>query len=1180
MLTVTPGNSYAIVVGAGGAVGSGVAGGAGGDTTFAATLVVAKGGAGGGLAAANNTCAAAGAGSATGGVGDAGQVFAGGSGSACASTSAPAGGAGGGGAGSTGAGGDASGNTAGLGTEAGGGNGGNGLTSRAAGNPGVAAGGGGGGGYATNNTDRSGGAGGAGMLVIMYAEAPIVSTSAATGLTRADAQLNGSVDDNGGSTVISFEYGLTTAYGNTVSADQSPLAAGSGSTTVSAIISGLTCNTTYHYRVKAENAAGVSYGSDLTLTTAPCVQVLVTASPAACSNVASIGTQPWSTLNGPLASDNVYATATLDDNQTSNFLQCTGYGFAIPAGATINGIRLNAERSASGSPVTDAAVRLVKGGVIQAGDRATTTRYPRTDAVEAHGSYNDLWGASWTIADINAGDFGVAFASIKAGTFGGARTVRVDYLPLTISYTPAIALDHVVISAPAAAVAPGQVGVSITPHTAAHIAITDAGTINLSTSSGTGDWAIGSGSGTLTPGPANSGQASYTFGSGESSVTLGFSSQSAGTVTLNVADAYGADLLQYTPAAEKANVIVFSGVSFALTSGACSAGVAIGTAGSCSEIAGAIAGQALNNVYVTAVDANRVPTYLSRMQNRQRTLRFGLSCVNPTANAGINAGFSATTAALPLCAANGAVPSSWTTGVTFTFLANTPSVGPFDFSYADVGKVVLWVNRDATSEMGSSAAFVVKPDHFDISNVVGTLGSVANPAAADASGAAFIKAGAAFSVTLKAMTATGAPTPNYGKEYPVAQGARLIPTLVAPAGGHNPGLTVASGNTVNDVIAGSEFGAGGQVSDPNGVATVTNLGWNEVGIIRLTAIADHAGANDYLDAGPVPGATTGTIGNIGRFQAAQFALSGAGIANRTGLGGSCAAPVGCDTFTYIGEALSALFTLSAKAADGTTTLQNYAAANGFAMLDPLAAVSPASGGPARLGAVDAASVRTPFPPCDAVPAHPCISPAQATAGTFVAGVAAVTLPFSVYRGNTAAGPYAALDVGIAPQDSDGALMAAYDLDTVNVIAGTNNHAKVGRTEVRYGRGRLANAHGSELLRLPVQVTAQYWSGSAYVNNTADNATSFAATAITFSNWQKLFPLSGWAAGATSVVTPPTTVVITNGAGSFLLEKPGAGMAGSVDIGIGAPAYLPSATSRATFGLYRGNDEFIDMREAF
>jgi hypothetical protein len=102
--------------------------------------------------------------------------------------------------------------------------------------------------------------------------------------------------------------------------------------------------------------------------------------------VAGIGTLAWAGLTGPLANDNVtYATVLVNDNQVTNYLQCTGYGFAIPSTATINGITVNVDRKATGTTITDAAMRVVKAGVIGATDRSTATTYTTTDVTEAHG---------------------------------------------------------------------------------------------------------------------------------------------------------------------------------------------------------------------------------------------------------------------------------------------------------------------------------------------------------------------------------------------------------------------------------------------------------------------------------------------------------------------------------------------------------------------------------------------------------------------------------------------------------------------------------------------------------------------------------------------------------------------------------------------------------------------------
>lgn len=170
VITVTPGNSYTIVVGAGG-TGSTGNGTAGGDSTFNGTSVIAKGGAGG----TGATNGVAGTGSTTGGVG---TVYAGGSGSAgvVSGGGCQNGGAGGGGAGSGGAGGNAAGNTAGTGTANGGGAGGAGRNSSGTGSAGNAAGGGGGAACAESGTNRSGGNGATGMVNISYVVPPTVTS--------------------------------------------------------------------------------------------------------------------------------------------------------------------------------------------------------------------------------------------------------------------------------------------------------------------------------------------------------------------------------------------------------------------------------------------------------------------------------------------------------------------------------------------------------------------------------------------------------------------------------------------------------------------------------------------------------------------------------------------------------------------------------------------------------------------------------------------------------------------------------------------------------------------------------------------------------------------------------------------------------------------------------------------
>jgi uncharacterized repeat protein (TIGR01451 family) len=136
-----------------------------------------------------------------------------------------------------------------------------------------------------------------------------------------------------------------------------------------------------------------------------------------------------------------------------------------------------------------------------------------------------------------------------------------------------------------------------------------------------------------------------------------------------------------------------------------------------------------------------------------------------------------------------------------------------------------------------------------------------------------------------------------------------------------------------------------------------------------------------------------------------------------------------------------------------------------------------------------------------------------------------------------------------------------------------------------GRLFVPNVFGSELLRLPVPLTAQYWSGTAWVTSANDNA-SVVASAIrpVADGCRKFFaqdPKTGTCkANPLTPVAGGMPVTLVRGNGMLTLLAPARGTVGSVDYTLDSSAapWLPSTRARATFGLYRS--PVIYLREVY
>lgn len=891
--------------------------------------------------------------------------------------------------------------------------------------------------------------------------------------------------------------------------------------------------------------------------------VSVIANPGSCVDATGIGTVAWAptpTTNVNL-NDTLYATATV--NGTTHYLKCTGYNFAIPATATILGVTVNVVRkSSSTSRTTDGAMRLVKAGVIGTVDRSTTTVYTTTDVSQAHGGSADLWGVAWTPADINLATFGAAFAARTTRS----RTVSVNHMPITVTYQPAVAIDHIRIEhnglACSGAGAPAHITIKACSD-AACTAFYTAGNVTGINMSATG------GGSTYTWSPVNPQTITSAGGGINSGITL--SSSIVATAAL---------ALSGTPSPAPTNTYdcynANTGVSGVAGSAACN--LAFSTSNFSFDVLDHTSGTR-QVVSLTSCKGS--------FKNQTRDLKFWSTYTNPatgTLQGNVVAGTGSANCVTGYSALGTSSASPTTLSLVFSNTA--VPVATFSLCYSDVGNVKVDTRYDGTATNGDlgtvvlgNDSFTAKPDHFTVSNIKRTSDNFANPAITPTSAnpennTKFLAAGDAtfaatrFTATVTARNALNTTTPNYGRES-TPEGVALTAVLVAPAGG-SAGILTCKNSATNCIVP------GGAANFTSGATTITDLAWSEVGIMQLLPkVADAA----YLATGDVNIPTNSV--NVGRFIPHHFSVSQEAIENRSELcsGGVLVSDgvTPCSpTFTYMGEQMDVNFMMTAEEIGGSTT-QNYTGA--FVKLNPIATDSTLA-----FGAADGTV------PTDLTARLDTSLVAANGSGSFIGAVANINVPLGIARctagtcpGNTKPnledGPYAILDAGIAPVDSDG-VTTVFDLDTNNDAVDDHTQVNSGSTAVRFGRIQIVNAYGSELLPLPMPLAAQYWNLTGYVTNVDDNDTVLAISDIVLGNYQRKAG-DAWT----------TTFALPNGMASAgiwaaTLSKPAGTISGkgSVDATLNplsTPTYLlPGTTGRATFGVYKGANEFIYLRENY
>jgi hypothetical protein len=178
---------------------------------------------------------------------------------------------------------------------------------------------------------------------------PTATVESASDIQSFSASLNGLANGKGLSAVVVFEWGLTSSYGNTITANQSPVT-GNSDAAVSSNNLTLQSATTYHYRVKASNAVNMTNSSDITFTTATSAPQLTTSvissitgiSASSGGNITHDGGVAvtargicWNTIQNPTLSNSFTNNGTNSGTFTSNITELAlGTTYYVRAYAT------------------------------------------------------------------------------------------------------------------------------------------------------------------------------------------------------------------------------------------------------------------------------------------------------------------------------------------------------------------------------------------------------------------------------------------------------------------------------------------------------------------------------------------------------------------------------------------------------------------------------------------------------------------------------------------------------------------------------------------------------------------------------------------------------------------------------------------------------------------------------
>ena len=1038
--------------------------------------------------------------------------------------------------------------------------------------------------------------------VIVTPPAPTATSVAATALTSTGATLNGTVSSNGAATTVTFDYGLTTAYGSTVTATPATLVAGASGTAVAATLTGLTCNTIYHFRVNGANSAGTTNGGDLTFATSYCAFACTPPSGAPsgvtcqCDTFARATLQPSTIFNSNWLVSTSDATGILPQIVNSGYLRLTNNTGNNAKAATVPGIF-----PAAGNYISVEFQQYAYNGTGADGIAVTLSDYSVPAVPGAYGGslgfaqetgIHDGFAGGWLGVALDeygnyqnptegrVGGQGFIVQSVGARGSGSGQT-GYRWLGGTASLTPTIddntsttrSLGYYYQVIVDARNDPTSTSIAVNRDTGGGYAplITIPNVYTAATAQGF----------TQAPVPANW-QISFTGSTGGSNniheignlriCATTMVPPSGGTAGgFNAIDeAYGTPPLAVQNYLNGHIYTKLLGTPFKLNVAALS-----------------------NSQIVTTYAAGGAKTVTVKLVDNSDSLSDSTK--------------DCTLSCTTTCTSKPAV-----TGGTqlLTFTAGAGQKGqqqsPASFTINTAYQKLVAIISDDTTSACSTDSFSVRPVSITISSNA-TNTAITGVPLFKAGGDNFILSATTPGVSgnpngytgvIKMIAQAASPATSTGAlaaTTPATAPAGTCP-LGTPASTFPAATSATPSSTASCTFTYSEVGAFQLTGySPDVACTVNgtpltaaqcNLtqrgGYDDAwtGVDSISTKNDCV-ANSYSNIKDATGKygcnfglTTASV--FGRFYPDHFdtvvistlVTAPSGVVPMpcpTGLTccptGSTCPPVASYGFVYSGQPGQSgqpfvIQTIARNAAGSTT--QNYQS--------PFAKAVALSTWDTLGGSTSACTT--------------CLANGTLASTAFAAGAAATPTTLTPLTYTFATVPTAPTDIYVRATESGG--------DGVTSQRGTPLSSVEAAVKVVSGRVRISNSYGSERLPMMVPAIVQYWGGTStgYVTSSTDNVDILNVTNVTriicTGSLQTAGTCNTWGA-INSVVSVPVTP-LPNGYGvySIKLSAPGAGNTGSETLSEVAtwPAFLPGNSARATFGIYKGANEFIYQREAY